>query len=74
MMVLTWGSSGRRITRSFLEKSELISGGGSISAETEGQTQQKKVRGSPALMSHDALHQSHAPLRFSLRKGTELYK
>lgn len=74
MMVLTWGSSGRSITRSFLEQSELISGGGSSSAEREGQTQQKKVRGSPALMceSHDALHQSDAPPRFSLSNGTEL--
>lgn len=75
MMALTWGSSGRRITRSFLEQGELIPGGGSSSAETEGPTQQKKVRGSPALMceSHDALHQSDAPLRFSLSKGTEVY-
>lgn len=68
-MALTWGSSGRRITRSFLEQGELISGGGSSSAETEGQTQQKKW-----CESHDALHQSDAPLRFSLSKGTELYK
>lgn len=76
MMLLTWGSSGKRITRSFLEQSKLISGGGSSSTETEGQTQQKKVRGSPALMSesHDALYQSDAPLRFSLSKGTGIYK
>lgn len=46
MMALTWGSPGRRITCSFLEQSELISRGGSSSAETEGQTQKKQVRGS----------------------------
>lgn len=75
-MVLTWGFSGRRITRSFLEQTELTSGVGSSSAETEGQTQQKKVRGSPALMceSRDASHHSDAPLTFSQSKGTELNK